>query len=161
MTFPLPPRRLAAAAALLSAGFLAGAAATAPAAPAAAQDLVPVEELGQATRDRMREGYNAVRRAQTNLEQSDRYRPAAAGVNAFVTFAGGYDVLDSLENGRGVDPTTYAAMEAGFSVPAVAAKLGRDDAGRLTYDGATVRLLPRDVLRAMYLRRAETLGEAL
>ena len=82
-------------------------------------------------------------------------------MNCFVTLAGGYDVLGSLRNGRGVDPETYAALEAGFGTSEVAADLSRSADGRLTYKDVIVRLLPRDVLRAMYARRADTLGEAL
>ena len=151
-------RRAALACGLLGAGFFAGSlsAGPRPAPAAAAQD-----PIAEATRDRIREGYNQLRRAQTTLEQTGRYVPAAGGVNCFVVLAEGYDVLDSLRNGRGVDPTTYAALEAGFARPEVAAKLGRSVDGRLTYDDAVIRLLPQDVIRAMYVHRAETLGEAL
>lgn len=110
---------------------------------------------------RIREGYDGLRRAQVALEQSGRYVPAANGVNAFVTLAGGYDVLGSLENGRGVDPETYTALEAGFAPQNVLQELGRDATGRLTYKTRLVRLLSRETLRAMYLKRSELLGEAL
>ena len=154
---PSPARRAAAAAALLAAGFAAGSLSAGPSsAPAAAQ-----EPVSDSTRETIKRGYNELRRAQTTLTQTGRYRPAAGGVNCFVVLAEGYDVLDSLENGRGVDPTTYVALEAGFALPEVAAKLGRAADGRLTYDDAVIRLLPQDVLRAMYAHRAETLGEAL
>ena len=151
-------RRAALACGLLGAGFFAGALSAGPrvAPAAAAQDAI-----ADATRDRIKEGYNQLRRAQTTLEQTGQYVPAAGGVNCFVVLAEGFDVLDSLKNGRGVDPTTYAALEAGFALPEVAQKLGRSADGRLTYDDAVVRLLPQDVLRAMYTHRAETLGEAL
>ena len=149
--------RLAATVAVLAAGFAAGRwAAPLPAAPAFAQDGVDAAVLA-----RTKEGYDALRRAQTALIQSGAYVPAASGVNCFVTLAGGYDVLGSLQNGRGVDPETYCALEAGFAVEGVLLDLGRSADGRLTYRDAVVRLLPQDVLRSMYLRRAATLGEAL
>ena len=117
--------------------------------------------MDEVTREVIKRGYNELRRAQTTLIQTGRYVPAAGGVNSFVVLAEGYDVLGSLRNGRGVDPVTYAALEAGFAVPEVADKLGRSADGRLTYDDAIVRLLPRGAIRSMYQRRAETLGEAL
>lgn len=110
---------------------------------------------------RIKTGFDELRRAQLALEQTGRYRPAANGVNAFITLAGGYDVLSSLENGRGVDPETYAALEAGFAPQPVLAELGRDESGRLTYKNNLVRLLPRETLRALYQRRSDVLGEAL
>jgi len=128
---------------------------------AAAAALQQDDPLDDALLARIRAGFDELRRAQLTLEQTGRYRPAANGVNAFITLAGGYDVLNSLENGRGVDPETYAALEAGFAPQPVLAELGRDAEGRLTYKKNLVRLLPRETLRALYMRRAETLSEAL
>ncbi|WP_165700811.1 hypothetical protein [Alienimonas californiensis] len=144
--------------ALLAAAFTAGRLSDGPLLPVAGAQQDPVDD---AIVIRMKQGYEALRRAQLALEQSGHYVPAANGVNAFVTFAGGYDVLTSLENGRGVDPETYAALEAGFAPQAVLSELGRDGSGRLTYKNRLVRLLPKETLRAMYLRRAEVLGESL
>ncbi|MFH5805924.1 hypothetical protein [Alienimonas sp. DA493] len=143
---------------LLAAAFVAGRLSDGPLLPVAEARQEPVDD---AIVIRMKQGYEGLRRAQLALEQSGRYVPAANGVNAFVTLAGGYDVLGSLENGRGVDPETYAALEAGFAPQAVLSELGRDETGRLTYKDRLVRLLPRKTLQAMYLRRAEVLGETL
>lgn len=156
------PLRTAGFAAALAAAFVVGRLTDGPAPPTAAaaqvQDQDPIEE---AIAVRIKDGFEGLRRAQVALEQSGRYVPAANGVNAFVTLAGGFDVLNSLETGRGVDPETYAALEAGFAPQAVLSELGRDASGRLTYKDELVRLLPRETLRAMYLRRAQVLGEAL
>ena len=119
------------------------------------------EPLDEAIVGRMKIGFEELRRAQLALEQTGRYRPAANGVNAFVTLAGGYDVLASLENGRGVDPETYAALEAGYAPQAVLGELGRDASGRLTYKKNLVRLLSHETLKELYRRRSDVLGEAL
>ena len=165
--FPMPARRFPVArslavAALLGAGFAAGRLSQAsPASPAAAAQPPGVSEMDEATASRIKEGFDSLRRAQVALEQSGRYVPAATGVNAFITLAGGYDVLGSLQNGRGVDPETYAALEAGFAPQNVLTDLGRDADGRLTYKDQLIRLMSHETLRSLYLRRAETLGEAL
>ena len=148
------------AAGALSAAFLAGRYSDA-AVPQPAAFAQQEEPLDDAVVVRIKEGFDALRRAQVALEQSGRYKPAANGVNSFVTLAGGYDVLNSLQNGRGVDPETYAALEAGFAPQTVLGDLGRDRSGRLTYKDQVVRLLPRETIRKLYLRRAEVLGEAL
>ena len=159
---PSPPSPFAARAVLtcglLAAAFAAGRLSGGPGESAA---FARQDDMEQATSDRIKEGFDNFRRAQDALQQSGRYVPAAGGVNCFVTLAGGYDVLGSLRNGRGVDPETYCALEAGFAPQEVLSDLGRDASGRLTYRDELVRLLPRGELRTLYLRRAQVLGEAL
>ena len=159
---PRPLIRLAGCAALLGVGFALGRSGgdvgPAGAHAAAMQDGQGVDE---ATLVRIRSGFDDLRRAQLSLENTGRYVPAANGVNAFATLAGGYDARISLENGTGVDPETYVALEAGFAPGPILRELGRDEFGRLTYRDRLIRLLPRETLREMFLRRQELLGEAL
>ena len=154
----VPPVLLAAAAFL--AGRASGPGPAAVAVPAhAAQDAAG--GIDDAIVQQIVVGYRGLSRAQSNLQQAGRYVPAANGLNAFITLAGGYDVLGSLQAGRGVDPETYAALEAGFAPQQVLTDLGRDADGRLTYRGELIRLMSRQQLRTLYLRRGDLVGEAL
>ncbi|NNJ27047.1 hypothetical protein [Alienimonas chondri] len=150
--------RLVGAGGALLIAFCAGRLSDAPVMPVAEAQEEAIDESIVA---RIKEGFEGLRRAQVALEQSGRYVPAANGVNSFIVLAGGYDVLNSLETGRGVDPETYAALEAGFAPQHVLSELGRDENGRLTYKKELVRLMSRETLRTLYLRRGEVLGEAL
>ena len=156
----MPPLRPAAtsalsAAALLGAGFLAGQAVSV-ASPVAARQETP-----EAVQLRVKEAYDGLRRAQAALEQESLYTPVVAGVNAFTTLSGGYDVLASLEAGRGVDPETLAGLYADRALETLRPDLGRDAEGRVTYRGQVVRLLAPEVLAAMLARRSQLTGEAI
>ena len=158
----MPAARTLLFAAALLAAFAAGRlAGPAPAAAvAAAAPAVQPAGPDDAVISQIKTGHDALRRAQSNLEQTGAYVPAANGVNAFITMAGGYDVLGSLQSGRGVDPETYAALEAGYAPQAVLTDLGRDPNGRLTYRGELIRLMSRETLRSLYLRRSGLVGAA-
>lgn len=93
---------------------------------------------------------------------------AFVGTNYFAVSVGGIDALQDLEQGRGVDPETFAALYAGWAVPSVAEHLNlkrvKDAAGRtslkvdspdgrLRYKGAAVRLYSPDRLRELFDRR--------
>lgn len=96
-------------------------------------------------------------------------RTAFIGTNYFGVSVGGIDAIRDLEEGRGVDPETLAALYAGFAIPSVAADLNlkrdRDprgnvilkiDAadGRLRYKGAVIRMYSPARLRELFDRRA-------
>lgn len=94
---------------------------------------------------------------------------AMIGTNYFAVSVGGIDAIRDLEESRGVDPETLAALYAGFAIPTVAEHLNiekvRDKAGnihtridaadgRLRYKGAVVRLYSADHLRELFDRRS-------
>ena len=94
--------------------------------------------------------------------------PAFIGMNYFGVSVGGIDAIRDLQENRGVDPETFAALYAGFAVPAVAKHLNlkkttnangrlelKIDAldGRLRYKGAVVRLYSPEDLRLLFERR--------
>ena len=108
-------------------------------------------------------------RADRALKDLDGYltalkfqKSAFIGTNYFGVSVGGIDAIRDLEEGRGVDPETLAALYSGFAIPVVAEHLNmkhvRNDAGqlelkivsvdgRLRYKGAVVRMYSPDTLR--------------
>lgn len=122
------------------------------------------------------EAYRFYGRADRAIKDLDGYltairfqRTAFIGTNYFGVSVGGVDAIRDLEEGRGVDPETLAALYAGFAIPSVAADLNliqiRDprgrvvlkiDApdGRLRYRGAVVRMYSPEKLRELFDRRA-------
>lgn len=98
-----------------------------------------------------------------NFEKS-----AVIGTNYFALSVGGIDAIRDLEEGRGVDPETLAALYAGFARPEVAKHLNlrktegtsgalvlkiEDADGRLRYKGTTVRLYSPTRLRELFQLR--------
>ncbi len=96
-------------------------------------------------------------------------KTAFIGTNYFAISVGGIDAIRDLEENRGVDPETFAALYAGFAIPSVAKHLnlkkttnldGRLELkiealdGRLRYKGAAVRLYSPEKLRELFMRRA-------
>ena len=67
------------------------------------------------------------------LSAEQRHRSATEGENYFALSVGGIDSVQQLEEGRGVDPETYAAIYAERALPDVAEHLETDDNGRIRY----------------------------
>lgn len=95
--------------------------------------------------------------------------PAFSGLNYFGVSVGGIDAVRDLEESRGVDPETFAALHAGFALPEVGRHLNlkkeivfggnvklRIDAadGRLRYKDSAVRMYSPDRLKELFDRRA-------
>ncbi|MDG1897169.1 MAG: hypothetical protein P8J37_19915 [Fuerstiella sp.] len=116
--------------------------------------------------------YGRVERALKDLDgflQAINFEKSAViGTNYFAVSVGGIDAIRDLEEGRGVDPETFAALYAGFARPEVAKHLNlrklegtsgavilkiEDADGRLRYKGTTVRLYSPTHLRELFLRR--------
>jgi hypothetical protein len=116
------------------------------------------EELSEETAEQIKEAHAAVNGAMLALEGEGRYSPAVRGVNGFVVLAGGANVLEDLEAGRGVDPGTFAALYAGRATDEIAGDLGKDDEGRLTYKGKVVRMYPIARLKRMFAERDRLAG---
>ncbi len=98
------------------------------------------------------------------LEAIQFNQSAISTLNYFAVSVGGIDAIQDLEQGRGVDPETLAAMHAGYALPKVAKHLNlkferggkiRIDApdGRLRYKGTVVRMYSPLKLRELYAIR--------
>ena len=96
---------------------------------------------------------------------------AASDVNYFSVSVGGIDVMRDLEEGRGVDPETFAALYAfedqelgatgkserifkRFGVD-VSQHLDSDDHGRIRYKGKVVQMYSTERLNQLFKRRDE------
>ncbi|HEX6987078.1 MAG TPA: hypothetical protein VF170_16990, partial [Planctomycetaceae bacterium] len=113
--------RLASPAVLLLAGFVlgVGSAGPFPAAPAqvaspAGADAVTVD-ITEANAERIKQATDALASTQAALEQDGLYVPAVRGLNAYATLSGGVDAVADLEDGRGVDPVTFAGLHIGLA----------------------------------------------
>ncbi|MCH2211362.1 MAG: hypothetical protein MK110_08675 [Fuerstiella sp.] len=88
------------------------------------------------------------------------HRSVTEGENYFALSVGGIDSLQELEEGRGVDPETFAALYAGLALPNIAQHLEVDDNGRIRYKGNIVRLYSRERLKDVFRRRTELQNRA-
>lgn len=94
------------------------------------------------------------------LVSEQRHQPAAEGENFFALSVGGIDCMRDLEEGRGVDPETFAALYAGRALPVVAQHIEIDDSGRIRYKGDIVRMYSRERLKKMFRLRDEIRNRA-
>ena len=94
------------------------------------------------------------------LSAERRHRAATEGENYFAVTMGGIDSIKDLEEGRGVDPETFAALYADRALPDVAQHLETDDNGRIRYKGNIVRLYSRERLKELFRRRTELRNRA-
>ncbi|MEY3457371.1 MAG: hypothetical protein RL215_528 [Planctomycetota bacterium] len=75
--------------------------------------------------------------------------------NYFGMSVGGVNAELDLEEGRGVDPETFAALYADLATPKVAEHLDYDEQGRLRYKKTVIRMYSRERLRALFNERDE------
>lgn len=99
------------------------------------------------------EAFNALKAAAETLEQENLYVSATPNLNVFSIAAGGINAIQDLEDGRGVDPETFAALYAGEGKPEVKEHLDTDDQGRLTYKGKVIRIYPKQRMKKIYQER--------
>lgn len=103
--------------------------------------------------------YDALKSAMDTLKSEGFYKPVTKGVNSYAVLAGGLDAEKDLEEGKGVDPETFAALYAGDAVESIAEHLSKDEEGRLTYKNKVVRIYPVSRLKRIYTHRQEITGE--
>lgn len=115
----------------------------------------------QESQDKLKAASDALKTAMEALQIETLYNPATQGTNAFAVLAGGLNSREDLERGRGVDPETFAALYAGLATDEIAAEIGRDTEGRVTYKGKVVRMYPISRIKALYASRATLTGEEL
>lgn len=94
------------------------------------------------------------------LVAEQRHQPASEGENFFALSVGGIDAMRDLEEGRGVDPETFAALYAGRALPVVAEHIEIDDNGRIRYKGNIVRMYSRERLKKTFRLRDEIRNRA-
>jgi len=100
----------------------------------------------------------ALQEAEAALATEGFYESATTISNTFAITAGGINALKDLQEGRGVDPETFAALYAGFANDEVKDKIGKDEQGRLTYDNKVIRMYPISKLKKVYTLRAQLAG---
>jgi hypothetical protein len=156
--------RLAALFAIFALGYFCGTASTTLSTVAVGQDEpAPDAASGKALSDETKKAVETAATALTAaveaLKLDQAYTSATKGINTFGVYAGGIDSIKDLEDGRGVDPETFAALYAGLASDEIADKIGRDEEGRVTYNGRLVRMYPVSRIRALYAARAAITGE--
>lgn len=102
---------------------------------------------------KLQEAFAAIKGAAEALEQENLYVSATNQLNVFSVMAGGLNAVQDLEDGRGVDPETFAALYAGEAKPEVKEHLDFDEQGRLTYKGKVVRIYPKQRMKKIFQER--------
>lgn len=99
----------------------------------------------------------AVNRALTEavdqLRSEGKYTALTEEPNAFLVLCGGGDARLDLQEGNGIDPESFAALYAGRATPEVAAMLGKDDQGRITYEDKPIQMYSRSRLARFLAER--------
>ncbi|HTI51222.1 MAG TPA: hypothetical protein VL475_09730 [Planctomycetaceae bacterium] len=153
-------------AALLTLGYVLGASqmlspsaalAQGDAAKAAASGV----EVSEETKIKIKAAATALKAAMDALVDEGKYTAATKGVNSFAVLTGGVHAIRDLERNAVVDLETYAALYANLATDSVAAELGRDENGNLTYKNKVIRIYPVSAIRGKYAIRADITGEEL
>jgi hypothetical protein len=117
--------------------------------------------LSDETRAKIKAAADAMNAAVESLKLDQQWFPATKGINTFGVLTGGLNSMKDLEEGRGVDPETFAALYAGLAADEIADKIGRDPEGRVTFNGRLVRMYPVSRLKSLYGSRAANTGEEI
>lgn len=113
----------------------------------------------QTPQDKIKAAYKLLDEAQQTLSQRGVHSSATKGVNVFGVSVGGVNAVRDLEEGRGVDPETFAGLYAGEATDAVQKSLRMDDSKQLlTYKGRVVRMYSIDRLKKLFAKRSEIVG---
>lgn len=119
----------------------------------AARQQVGVDEVSADTLV----SYQKFRKASTDLSDSLNAESlnvkATEDLNYFAMSVGGIDAVKDLEEGRGVDPETFAAIYADRASPEVTQHIDTDELGRMRYKGTVIRIYSRQRLREVFQRR--------
>ena len=97
--------------------------------------------------------HKAVRELNNLFVASGDSTTVFGGVNYFAASVGGINAERDLEEGRGVDPETFAALYAEMATPRIAQHLDFDEQGRLRYKKNVIRIYSRDRLKLLFQRR--------
>jgi hypothetical protein len=118
------------------------------------------------------DAHDALKKAVDQLKLESRYESVTKGVNPYSVLVGGINAKEDLENGRGVDPETFATLNvAMYELKKNNVKddlladwvdtnlFGYDADGHLTYKNKVVRIYPISRLRKLNAQRLVVLGE--
>jgi hypothetical protein len=115
--------------------------------------------LSDETTKKIEEANDRLKSAMDSLRQEGLYKPVINGLNSYAVLAGGLDSRRDLEEGKGVDPETFAALYAGDAIDEIAVDISRDEEGRLTYKNKVVRIYPISRLKRIHQQRQILTGE--
>lgn len=153
--------RLSSTVAFIGLGFALGVWATLPTRSLVAQESTAQPSpntvglaISDADAEKVKQASDALETAQAALQQDGQYNPAIRGLNPYATLSGGLDAVADLEDGRGVDPITFAGLYSGLATDEVTTQLSYDAHGRLTYKGKLVRIYSAERLRDFNRRQA-------
>lgn len=124
-----------------------------------APHLVHAQEEPSATQyskdllDSYKRAYKAVRELNNLYVAGGESTSVFGGVNYFAASVGGVNAERDLEEGRGVDPETFAALYAELASPKVAQHLDYDEQGRMRYKKNVIRIYSRDRLKLLFQQR--------
>ncbi len=117
----------------------------------------PDRKIVEAVSNETLEAYVKFRKGGSDLADSLRAESlntvAVEGINFFALSVGGVDAVRDLEEGRGVDPETFAAIYADRASTEVTQHVDTDAEGRKRYKGAIVRMYSKERLREIFQRR--------
>lgn len=120
---------------------------------AAAQDAAAQGQLSEDALKAYKKVSKAIRELNNLYVASGESTSAFDGVNYFAASVGGINAERDLEEGRGVDPETFAAIYAGKASPKIKENLDRDELGRLRYKKIVIRLYSQERLQMMFKQR--------
>lgn len=145
-------RMLVTAAVLMSIGYVLGQTNFGPQTVSAQESQTGVQEE---TANKIREANRKLIEAMDALKSDGRYEAVTEGPNAFLILSGGGNARQDLESGRGVDPETFAALYTGRAIPEIKDLLGKDEQGRMTYNGEVIRLYSKSRLQRVFANRVK------
>ncbi|MFM9964392.1 MAG: hypothetical protein ACKV2Q_24585 [Planctomycetaceae bacterium] len=146
---------------LLGLGYVLGASGLLASKPLGAQAAPAEGGPSEDTQKKLKDAFTAIKSVAEALEQENLYVPATTTLNVFAVMAGGINAKQDLEDGRGIDPETFAALYAGEAVADVKEQLDHDEQGRLTYKGKVVRIYPKQRMKKILQERTRYAGGAL
>lgn len=146
--------KLIAGLAVFAVGYVFGSFHGSPSSPLkAVQEATAVENISNETL----QAYQKFRKGSYDLADSLKGESlnvtAVEGVNFFALSVGGVDAVRDLEEGRGVDPETFAAIYADRASPEVTRDITTDSEGRKRYKDTIIRMYSRERLKEIFQRR--------
>ena len=140
------------AALLLGTGYMAGAVSQ-PVMLSAVSQEGGNNEVGQDVLKAYHAVSKSVKELNSLLSAGGQSTTVTSGINFFGTSVGGVNAEQDLEEGRGVDPETFAALYADLATPRIAEHLDYDELGRLRYKKNVVRIYSRERLKTLFSKR--------
>ena len=109
---------------------------------------------------KIKKAHEDLKTLQKELVNAGRYQPVVTGVNSFAVTVGGVNAVKDLEEGRGVDPETFAGIYAEQFQPNLASSFKKDRDGRWTYKNKVVRMYSEKRIKELIANRLRIAGVA-